>query len=173
MSSTTNHLQGIIPYNAINFATFDSVQHFVRGDAPKLTHIQALFVGAFSGGVAATGMPHANQCVYMCLLFRTDGLLATYPLDLLRRRMQMRSELGGPKIYTGVVDAVIKIWAQDGFRGFFRGLIPCYLKVGCVPFAWRRSRFRQVIPSNAIGFAVYDFCKRLLKFESGSAPSSG
>ena len=72
--------------------------------------------------------------------------------------MQMRSELGGPKVYSGLWDACVQIWKKEKLRGFYRGLIPCYLKV---------------IPSNAIGFFVYDLCKRVLKFESGSIPSGG
>lgn len=135
-------LVGIIPYNAINFATFDTIQGLVRqyvltDPQIKLSPFQSLWMGAASGTVAAT---------------------ATYPLDLLRRRMQMRGELGGDKVYNGFYDACRKIFVKEGIRGFFRGLIPCYLKV---------------IPSNAIGFAVYDYCKKVFKFEAGSAPSGG
>jgi len=120
-------LAGIIPYNAINFTTYDTVKHLIDANG-KLSSMQSLWCGAFSGSVAAT---------------------ATYPLDLLRRHMQMRAELGGSKVYSGLWDACLHIFQAHGIRGFFSGLVACYMKV---------------IPSSAIGFMVYDFCRKMFDF---------
>lgn len=120
-------LAGIIPYNAINFTTYDTVKHLLEPSG-KLSSIQSLWCGAFSGSVAAT---------------------ATYPLDLLRRHMQMRAELGGSAVYAGLWDACKHIFKTEGVRGFFSGLTACYMKV---------------IPSSAIGFMVYDFCRKMFDF---------
>ena len=69
----------------------------------------------------------------------------TYPTDVLRRRMMMQG-VGGDKhrAYNGLLDACVKIAKTEGTAGFFRGLIPCYLKV---------------IPSSAISWGTIELCK--------------
>src|SRR5690606_37762378 len=72
----------------------------------------------------------------------------TYPTDVLRRRMMMQG-LGGdtPRTYSGLLDACSKIMKAEGIPGFFRGLIPCYLKV---------------IPSSAISWGTIELCRKVV-----------
>jgi solute carrier family 25 thiamine pyrophosphate transporter 19 len=72
-----------------------------------------------------------------CLCSATSGVLAktmTYPLDTVRKRLQVQGfELGRlgmgetPK-YSGMRDCFAKIFQCEGYRGFFKGLVPGNLK---------------------------------------------
>jgi solute carrier family 25 phosphate transporter 23/24/25/41 len=46
-----------------------------------------------------------------------------YPLDTIRRQMQLKSST-----YTGVVDAGVSILARDGVGGLFKGFLPNVVK---------------------------------------------
>lgn len=47
------------------------------------------------------------------------GVLS-YPFDTVRRRLMMNSG-AGKKLYSGTVDAFVKIYAQEGMGAFFKG----------------------------------------------------
>lgn len=32
-------------------------------------------------------------------------------------------------MYNGMLDTFVKVYQLEGFKGWFRGLVPCYLKV--------------------------------------------
>jgi hypothetical protein len=66
------------------------------------------------------------------------------------------ADLGVPQ-YSGIVDCVRTVFRTEGITGFYKGLIPCYLKV---------------VPSMAISFMTYERLKKFLGFEGGKAPSS-
>lgn len=71
----------------------------------------------------------------------------TYPLDVLRRRMQVTGMDSMP-VYSSTMDAVRKIVANEGFfRGLYKGIVPNLLKVA---------------PSIGTSFATYEFCKEWL-----------
>ncbi len=60
------------------------------------------------------------------------GACCTYPLDLIKTRLQNQKTLpGGERMYAGVVDCFTKVFRADGFRGLYRGL-PAQL-VGIAP----------------------------------------
>lgn len=78
---------------------------------------------------------------------------ATYPLQVMKARLQQRSqvievsEITGEIIvtkreYSGVMDCAKKIWRNEGIYGFFKG---------CVTNAIR------VAPSAAVTFVTYEF----------------
>ncbi len=76
----------------------------------------------------------------------------TYPLDVVRRRMQMLG-YGGQKVeYTSVLEAFRRVYTKYGLIGFYKGLIPNYLKV---------------VPVVSINFVVYEYMKRALGLSSG------
>jgi len=76
---------------------------------------------------------------------------STYPIQVIKSRLQQRSQaleiLDTGKIqvvhreYSGILNCVKRIWAHEGFSGFFKG---------CVPNALR------VAPSAAITFVTYE-----------------
>ena len=57
------------------------------------------------------------------------GATSVYPLNLVRTRLQASGSSGHPQRYTGVWDVAGKTWAQEGWRGFYRGLFPTLAKV--------------------------------------------
>ena len=69
----------------------------------------------------------------------TVAMLATYPINLVRTRLQAAGLPGGT-IYAGPFDVAQKTFAVDGLRGFYRGLLPNMLKV---------------LPATGISYSVY------------------
>jgi solute carrier family 25 phosphate transporter 23/24/25/41 len=57
------------------------------------------------------------------------GATSVYPLNLMRTRLQASGSPGHPQRYNGVLDVAIKTWERDGWRGFYRGLLPTLAKV--------------------------------------------
>lgn len=57
------------------------------------------------------------------------GAISVYPLNLMRTRLQASGSPGHPQRYKGVMDVAIRTWERDGWRGFYRGLLPTLAKV--------------------------------------------
>ena len=114
-------LAGIAPYAAINFASYDIAKRMYYGEHGKEDRISNLVVGGASGTFSAT----------VC-----------YPLDTIRRRMQMKG-----KTYNGMLDAMTTIARTEGMRGFFRG--------------WAANTLK-VVPQNSIRFVSFEILKDLL-----------
>ena len=114
-------LAGIAPYAALNFATYDMVKKHYYGSGGKQSSVSNLVLGGLSGTFAAS---------------------ACYPLDTVRRRMQMKG-----KVYNNMLDALQTIARTEGFRGFYRGWVANMLKVA---------------PMSAIRFVSYEALKGLL-----------
>lgn len=57
------------------------------------------------------------------------GATSVYPLNLVRTRLQASGSSGHPQKYTGIMDVVQITYARDGWRGFYRGLLPTLAKV--------------------------------------------
>ncbi len=53
---------------------------------------------------------------------------ATFPLDLIRRRMQLEGQ-AGTRRYKGYADVARSVMANGGLRGFYAGILPEYFKV--------------------------------------------
>ncbi|MFS7949880.1 putative mitochondrial carrier protein [Helianthus anomalus] len=52
----------------------------------------------------------------------------TFPLDLVRRRMQLEGAGGRARVYkTGILGTFRQIIKAEGFRGIYRGILPEYL----------------------------------------------
>ena len=57
------------------------------------------------------------------------GATMVYPLNLVRTRLQASGSSGHPERYSGIADVIRKTYARDGWRGFYRGLVPTLAKV--------------------------------------------
>lgn len=115
-------LIGIAPYAALNFASYDLLKRYAyEGGRIQQSTVSNLLMGATAGTVAAT----------VC-----------YPLDTVRRRMQMKGSM-----YKNQADALATIWKTEGLRGFYRG--------------WAANTLK-VVPQNAIRFVSYETLKGLL-----------
>jgi len=117
-------LMGIAPYVGLNFMCYETLKSFTKTHIqPNPSTIQLLTWGGVAGAVAQT---------------------ITYPLDVVRRIMQMQGFSSVHPTYTSTFDAMRYLYRTDKIRGFYRGLIPNYLKV---------------IPSMSISFVVYEKLK--------------
>ena len=72
---------------------------------------------------------------------------ATFPLDLVRRRMQLQGQGGCQLQYTSYSHAIHTIISREGFQGLYHGILPEYYKV---------------VPGVAIAFCTYELMKSIL-----------
>jgi hypothetical protein len=93
-------------------------------DATRLSVIEVAASGSLSSVVAQT---------------------VTYPLNVVRTRLQTQGVNGRPRIYNGMVHCFVSILRTDGYTGLFRGLGANYLKA---------------IPASVLTFMVVDTCQR-------------
>ena len=101
----------LFPYNAIQFAAFNSLKiMFTDSKTGKLSAKWAAFSGS-AGGIIAT--------------------VSVYPLDMVKTRLTIQSKVN-PK-YNGIIDAFKKIYAEEGFLAFYKGLTASIL--GVIPFS--------------------------------------
>jgi solute carrier family 25 protein 16 len=115
-----------------------------------------LAVGKNENGVARLPLP------LMLAFGAVAGLVGqtlTYPLDIVRRRMQVQGavlldhQARGtpahlrPAMYKSTWECMVGMARQEGVRSLFYGLHINYIKV---------------IPSTALGFMIYDYMKALL-----------
>ncbi|KAL1160273.1 hypothetical protein V6Z11_A07G054500 [Gossypium hirsutum] len=120
---------GIIPYASIDLTVYETLRDFSR------THILQdsepgplvnLCCGAISGALGAT-------CIY--------------PLQVIRTRYDPQRTTSDT-VYNGISDVFWRTYRKEGYRGFYKGLIPTLLKV---------------VPAASISYLVYEAMKKRLK----------
>ncbi|KAA3486122.1 graves disease carrier protein-like [Gossypium australe] len=123
-------LYGIFPYAGLKFYFYEEMKRHVPDDQKK-----NIMVNLVCGSVAG-------------LL----GQTFTYPLDVVRRQMQVQRLLASnsPEL-KGTMETLVMIAKNQGWKQLFSGLSINYLKV---------------VPSVAIGFTVYDMMKSYLRVPS-------
>ncbi|XP_068309351.1 mitochondrial adenine nucleotide transporter ADNT1-like isoform X3 [Pyrus communis] len=139
---------GVVPYVGLNFAVYESLKDWLIKSRPfGLVQDSELSVTTRLACGAAAG---------------TVGQTVAYPLDVIRRRMQMVGwkdaalvVVGDGKSrasleYTGMVDAFRKTVRHEGFGALYKGLVPNSVKV---------------VPSIAIAFVTYEVVKDVLGVE--------
>ncbi|XP_020553227.1 mitochondrial substrate carrier family protein B-like isoform X2 [Sesamum indicum] len=121
-------LLGVGPSIAISFSVYESLRtswHSRRPDDSAV--LVSLSCGSLSGIASST---------------------ATFPLDLVRRRMQLEGAGGRARVYNaGLFGTFRHIIRTEGFRGLYRGIMPEYYKV---------------VPSVGIVFMTYETLKKLM-----------
>ncbi|KAL0333253.1 UNVERIFIED_CONTAM: Calcium-binding mitochondrial carrier protein SCaMC-1 [Sesamum angustifolium] len=127
-------LLGVGPSIAISFSVYESLRSYWHSQRPNdSTVMVSLACGSLSGIASST---------------------ATFPLDLVRRRMQLEGAGGRARVYnTGLFGTFAHIFRSEGFRGLYRGIMPEYYKV---------------VPSVGIVFMTYETLKKLLSHGSFS-----
>ena len=68
----------------------------------------------------------------------------TFPLDLVRRRMQLEGQKGAQRKYFSYAEVFRTVYRRQGLLGFYQGIWPEYFKV---------------IPGVAIAFCIYELAK--------------
>ncbi|KAL6528672.1 hypothetical protein OROMI_029317 [Orobanche minor] len=122
-------LLGVGPSIAISFSVYESLRYYWHSHRPNdSTVLVSLACGSLSGIASST---------------------VTFPLDLVRRRMQLEGAAGRARVYNmGLVGTFGHIIRTEGaFRGLYRGIMPEYYKV---------------VPSVGIVFMTYETLKKLL-----------
>ncbi|KAL2336537.1 hypothetical protein Fmac_010983 [Flemingia macrophylla] len=121
-------LLGVGPNIAISFCVYEGLRSFWLSRRPDdSTVMVSLACGSLSGVAAST---------------------ATFPLDLVRRRMQLEGAGGRARVYnTSLFGTFRHIIQNEGARGLYRGILPEYYKV---------------VPSVGIVFMTYETLKILL-----------
>lgn len=122
-------LYGIFPYSGLKFYFYEKMKSHVPEE-----HRKGIIAKLGCGSVAG-------------LL----GQTITYPLDVVRRQMQVQALSSSSLVGRGTFESLVMIAKQQGWRQLFSGLSINYLKV---------------VPSVAIGFTVYDSMKVCLKVPS-------
>ncbi|CAL8463897.1 g3432 [Coccomyxa elongata] len=134
---------GVIPYVGLNFAVYETLKDSVLklyelNDERELSTLSRLACGGVAG---------------------TTGQTVAYPLDVVRRRMQMSGWQGAQELhaegghavaYRGMVDCFVRTVREEGVKALFKGLLPNYIKV---------------VPSIAIAFVTYEKLKEGLGVE--------
>ncbi len=142
-------LAGILPYAGLKFYVYQSLkQYYWRqkqvDDALKPSS-------------------HQKLPVHVMLTFGAGaGLVAqtlTYPLDVVRRRMQVQ----GLKLPPAQQQAALQAKHQTVLRSTWHGLVTITQQQGTKAlFAGLSINYMKVIPSTAIGFTLYDTLKSYL-----------
>jgi solute carrier family 25 phosphate transporter 23/24/25/41 len=123
----------VSPFIAINFASFDILKQMaypMGTDSTKTNPFVILSLGGMAGIFAQT----------IC-----------YPLDTIRRRMQMKG-----RVYSGLSNAFLTIYREEGVKGYYRGIVPNAVKV---------------VPNNAIRFLVYEWLKTFMSVQKSGSSS--
>lgn len=120
------NLVGIIPYAGIDLAVYESLKN-----------------AWLSYHTSDSANPGVLVLVGCGTISSTCGQLASYPLALVRTRMQAQASLDASD-QPSMSSLMKKIVAKDGFFGLYRGILPNFMKV---------------IPAVSISYVVYEYMK--------------
>lgn len=122
---------GVAPYVGLNFMVFESLKSRV----PQNSH----------------GQPETIYLVGCGAIAGACGQTAAYPMDLLRRRLQLSDlRVNVPtysKFSTGMWQGLKAIVRDEGIVGMYKGIVPNTIKV---------------VPSIAIMFTTNELLQRML-----------
>lgn len=124
----------VAPSKAIELFAYDTVNKYLSpksGEKPKIPIPASLIAGACAG---------------------VSSTLCTYPLELVKTRLTIQRG-----VYTGIVDAFVKILQEEGFGELYRGLGPSV--IGVIPYAATnyfaydtlRKAYKKVFKQEKIG----------------------
>lgn len=127
-------LMQVGPSLAVNYAAYETIRsHWLsKTDRTTPTVGMSLACGSLAGLVSST---------------------ATFPLDLVRRRMQLQGQGGTRVVYRSFGSALRSIAAKEGVRGLYAGILPEYYKV---------------IPGVAVAFMTYELLKKSLNVHTNA-----
>ena len=124
-------LAGVGPNLAINFAAYETLRNYFGKNTGDFGKENPMFISLACGSASAV-----------------VSASATFPIDLVRRRMQMRDATKGDT-FLAVFKSVIR---KEGFVGLYRGIYP---------------EFAKVVPGVSITYATYELLKRVAGVDTG------
>ncbi|XP_051169717.1 mitochondrial coenzyme A transporter SLC25A42 [Leptopilina boulardi] len=104
----TATILGVIPYAGCSFFTYDTLKNLLTvhtANSPGFSALSGLACGAVAGMVGQT---------------------SSYPLDIVRRRIQTSAVKG--QHYRTVIKTATKIYTEEGIMAFFKGLSMNWVK---------------------------------------------
>ena len=121
-------LAGIIPYCAVDLTVYSVLRDWYHRAYPgeHLSTMATLGIGAVS---------------------TTIGQVVSYPLQLIRTRLQAQGMKERAVVYKGALDCFKQTVAGEGIMGLYKGLLPNMLKA---------------LPAMSISYAVYERCRAFL-----------
>ncbi|KAM9797326.1 mitochondrial adenyl nucleotide antiporter SLC25A24-like [Syngnathus typhle] len=120
------NILGIIPYAGIDLAVYESLKN--------------LWLSRYGKNTANPGVLVLLGCG---TLSSTCGQLASYPLALVRTRMQAQASVEGAR-QLQMKEMVKTILEKEGFFGLYRGILPNFMKV---------------LPAVSISYVVYEYMR--------------
>ena len=102
-------MMGIFPYAGLDIAGFEMLK--ARAQETYGPHLPAHVI-------------LINGTLSSCF-----AQVVAYPLALVRTRLQTQGIGGRPEKYAGVRDAFVRILAEEGRAGLYRGLLPNFIKL--------------------------------------------
>ncbi|KAK8447645.1 hypothetical protein SEVIR_8G114851v4 [Setaria viridis] len=166
-----------LPYSSISFYAYERYKNLLQM-LPGLeknggfsADVGVRLLGGGLSGVTAASMTYPLDLVRTRLAAQTNiayyrgishalfaicrdedfrGLYkVTFPLDLVRRRMQLEGAGGRARVYhTGLFGTFGHIVRTEGFRGLYRGILP--------------DEYCKVVPGVGIVFMTYEMLKAIL-----------
>ncbi|KAK6929410.1 Mitochondrial substrate/solute carrier [Dillenia turbinata] len=169
-------LMGVGPNLAINFTVYETLRSSWLSQRPEDSSVLvSLSCGSLAGIASSTGLVEellSGELKLFARISQVRGVLfehylpdlfeegchvsaleltcpcAIFPLDLVRRRMQLEGAGGRKLIYkNGLIGALKDIVRSEGLKGLYRGILPEYYKV---------------VPAVGIAFMTYEKLKALL-----------
>jgi solute carrier family 25 protein 16 len=149
----TPTILGMLPYAGISFLTHDTVGDLLRHPSiTKYTLKKGSDLEANPRKAAKNKHRPLLNAPFELFAGAVAGLVSqtsSYPIEVLRRRMQVGGAVGdGHRL--GLAETARIIWLERGFRGFWVGLTIGYIKV---------------VPMAAVAFFVYERAKGSLRIE--------
>lgn len=140
---------GILPYAGLKFYVYQSLKQYYWAHQESSPE---------TGPVS----PHKLPVTVMLTFGAGAGLVAqtlTYPLDVVRRRMQVQ----GVKLPPAQQQLTQQLQQQTVLRSTWHGLVTIARTQGVKSlFAGLSINYMKVVPSTAIGFTLYDSLKSYL-----------
>jgi solute carrier family 25 folate transporter 32 len=112
----------LISHGMINFVCYDKLKsaYLKQFEKDRLNAAESFVIGGVTKMVAA---------------------VSTYPLQVVKTRLQDQRNRYDTVRYTGMYDAMVKMYRYEGYRTFFRGIVPHVIRTS---------------PSAAITFMLYE-----------------
>jgi solute carrier family 25, member 33/36 len=150
---------------ARNIARVDGFRGFFRGLLPTLIGIlpaRSTYFWAYSTTKSALSSRFGESSPVHMASAAAAGVVSntlTNPIWLMKSRVQLQAGAGAnnPRVYKGYADAVVKIFREEGIRGFFKGLTASY---------WG-------VTEGALHFVVYERLKARLVAQNTAKINSG
>ncbi|GBG67262.1 hypothetical protein CBR_g88551 [Chara braunii] len=144
----------IVPYAGLQFSSYDLMKKTCMMWNRKMAARKS---AQRSGNVADAGNESLSsfQHVWCGLFAGTFSKACCHPLDVVRKRFQVRGLMRDPRygavvsesMYQGMVDCFRRILAEEGVAGLYKGTVPSIIKAA---------------PAAAITFVVYETVCRWL-----------